>query len=199
MPAKTALRVTVASLLLAGLVASAIGNAADNSPGSKMPAPAQEKAVAIAMLDEMTGWLTDTFELPRTASHPGIEFVAPMQLVAMRYKVILPTDGREDLILDPAVTAALHRGVTAVYNDTLRTIFLSNGWTGTTAAEQSILVHELVHHLQNLAREKFNCPEAREKLAYRAQNAWLERSGTNLEREFGLDPMTLLVASRCIH
>src|SRR5258707_15291269 len=44
-------------------------------------------------------------------------------------------------------------------------------------------VHGMVHHLQNLANLKFECPMAREKLAYLAQDKWLGRFGTSLEKE----------------
>jgi len=59
--------------------------------------------------------------------------------------------------------------VVAVYNDDAQTIYLAKGWTGATPAELSILVHEMVHHLQHVAGMRFACAEAREKLAYEAQ------------------------------
>ena len=75
----------------------------------------------------------------------------------------------------------------AVYSDKAQTIFLPEGWTGTTPAELSILVHELVHHVQNAAGLKYSCPQEREKLAYDAQERWLGLFGHNLEHDFELD------------
>ena len=43
------------------------------------------------------------------------------------------------------------------------------------------------------------CPAARERPAYGAQADWLEMHGTSLEEAFELDPMTLLVRTRCLH
>ena len=40
----------------------------------------------------------------------------------------------------------------AVYDDATRTIYLAEGWSGATRAELSVLVHEMVHHLQSRAQ-----------------------------------------------
>jgi hypothetical protein len=68
---------------------------------------------------------------------------------------------------------------------------------GGSSAEMSVLVHEMVHHLQNQVQLKYRCPQEREKLAYAAQDRWLSHVGTSLEKEFGIDPFTLLVKTNC--
>ncbi len=88
--------------------------------------------------------------------------------------------------------------VAAFYDDNGQTIYMEEGWTGSTAAETSVLVHEMVHHLQNMAGHEYDCPAAREELAYRAQAEWLELFGRSLESEFGLDPLTMLVRTNCL-
>jgi hypothetical protein len=55
----------------------------------------------------------------------------------------------------------------------------------------------MVHHAQNLGKEKAECPKAREKLASEAQERWLRRFGSSLERAFGIDGFTLLVRTNC--
>ena len=154
---------------------------------------------APALLAEISTWLAENFDLPAIHEQPQIEFALPMKLTAMRYKGVLPDRWRDDSILDPAVQAAQRREVVAVYNDTTKTIFLSKAWGGTTPAELSVLVHEMVHHLQNLAKLKYDCPAAREKLAYQAQDQWLKRFGQDLEKEFEIDMLTLLVTSTCMN
>ena len=57
----------------------------------------------------------------------------------------------------------------------------------------------MVHHLQNLAGLKFECPMAREKVAYMAQDQWLKRFGKSLEAEFELDMFTVLLSSSCMY
>jgi hypothetical protein len=86
----------------------------------------------------------------------------------------------------------------AVYSDATHTIYLPEGWTGGTPAELSVLVHELVHHVQNVGGLKYACPQEREKLAYMAQERWLGLFGHNLEADFELDAFSLLVKTRCL-
>jgi hypothetical protein len=89
-------------------------------------------------------------------------------------------------------------GTIAVYSTRTATIYLPPGWTGETAAEVSILVHEMVHHFQQASDQRFACPEAREEAAYAAQRAFLKQSGESLESAFDFDPMFLLLATRCV-
>ena len=86
----------------------------------------------------------------------------------------------------------------AIYADATQTIYLPERWTGTTAAELSVLVHEMVHHLQNVGQLKYSCPQAREVVAFAAQERWLSLSGRTLESEFGIDKLTLLVRTNCL-
>jgi hypothetical protein len=89
--------------------------------------------------------------------------------------------------------------VESFYDDATNTIHLSREWSGDSAADLSVLVHEMVHHLQSAAKIDYPCPEAREKLAYDAQDQWLKQFGRNLIDEFALDSMTVLVRTRCFY
>jgi len=117
--------------------------------------------------------------------HPRIELAPPATLVAVR--------------IGGSTASASGRELEALYDDRTRTIYLPWGWTGATPAELSVLVHEMVHHLQNVGGLKYECPEAREKPAYAAQDKWLSLFGRNLVDEFELDPMTVLVRTKCMH
>jgi len=151
-----------------------------------------------ALLTEIAAWLSTNFDLPAIGDPPRVEFASPMKLMAMRYKGMLPDQWREDSMRDPAMQAAQAREVVAVYHDATRTIFLPDAWTGTTPAELSVLVHEMVHHLQNLAGLKYECPAAREKPAYLAQDRWLRLHDLDLEKEFQIDKFTLVVSAACM-
>ena len=59
-------------------------------------------------------------------------------------------------------------------------------------------MHEMVHHMQNMAGLHYDCPQAREKTAYLAQERWLEQFGSDLSGEFQIDPFTVFVRSACI-
>lgn len=146
------------------------------------PLAANEPHDALHLLDTIALWLSVNFDLPLPTKNPDLMSVPPADLVVMRY-------GSD--------STARAGDVIAVYDE--GTIFLSRGWTGQSPAELSILVHEMVHHLQASADMRFACPGEREVLAYRAQDAWLGMFGESLESAFGIDQGTILVGTACIH
>lgn len=168
----------------------------DGSPAAgrcNAPEPPDGRVTA-QQLDEIMQWITERFELPRSAERPAIVFEAPADLARVRHRGFVTHSSSQN-----APGAEQGRGeVLAVYNDDKRIIHLPDGWTGTTEAGLSVLVHEMVHHLQNMAGLKYNCPNEREKLAYQAQSAWLRQSGKSLESEFALDGLSLIVHSNCM-
>lgn len=171
------------------LIVSAPMAAAENPAGS-LPSE--------AFVQEILTWLSANFDLPSVKAAPTIKFASGEQLSALRNEGgHLSADVRKEPALP--VEAAHDRSIVALYDRSSETIFLPVGWTGTTAAEQSILVHELVHHLQKMAQVRFDCPMAGEKLAYLAQDRWLERFGSSLEKEFELDKFTILISSACFY
>jgi Zn-dependent membrane protease YugP len=89
------------------------------------------------------------------------------------------------------------REVVAAYDPLTKTIFLPERWTGSSPAELSILVHEMVHYLQSLARLKYECVQASKELAYAAQDKWLRLFGRDLATDFQVDGFTLLASTRC--
>ena len=148
-----------------------------------------------ALVQEILVWLSDSFDLPAVKVAPTIEFASAARLAMLRkHDGGLATDIRKD----PAVPAQ-DSDIVAVYDRSSETIFLPIGWAGATAAEQSILVHELVHHVQKVAQIRFDCPMAAEKLAYLAQDRWLERFGSSLEGEFQVDRFTIVISTACFH
>jgi hypothetical protein len=57
----------------------------------------------------------------------------------------------------------------------------------------------MVHHVQNLLGLKYHCSQEREQLAYVAQERWLGLFGRSLASDFELDPLTVLVKTKCFH
>ena len=148
-------------------------------------------AIDPAVLADLMTWLSENFDLPVT-DQPRIELVPSARITTFRYRGFAQPQA-------PVDDRAMHdAGVVAVYDDATRTIYLPEGWSGTTPAELSILVHELVHHLQNGAQLKYECPQARERLAFAAQERWLGLYDRSLSSEFEIDPFTLLVRTRCL-
>ena len=136
------------------------------------------------LLDTITLWLSANFDLPVPNRPPRIATLPEADLVMMRY-------GPE---------ARVPPGhVVAVYDDAAETIYLFQGWTGRTAAELSVLVHEVVHHLQSSANQSFACPAERERVAYQAQGEWLTLFDETLESAFNIDAATILVSTVCTY
>jgi hypothetical protein len=157
-----------------------------------------ERYPTAALLTAIETWLSIQFDLPTVQSHPRIEIVSSEKLVALRYRGLLPNGGTEDALNDRSAISS-ESDTVAVYYDSAQTIYLAHGWTGSTAAELSILVHEIVHHVQHLAGLKYECPQQREQLAYMAQDRWLRLFGHSLAQDFDLDDFSLMVKTKCFY
>lgn len=136
-----------------------------------------------ALLTAIVTWLSVNFGLPAIYDHPDVVVTSEAHITRLRYGTDQVSDGRT---------------VVAIYNDKTHSIMLTNAWAGQTPAELSILVHEMVHHLQKKAGSTYACTGEREALAYAAQAKWLGQFGTDLNREFSIDPMALKIATSCM-
>jgi len=142
-----------------------------------------------AVLTDIVNWLATNFDLPAIYDHPKVQLTSSEDLIGMRYNVYFRDERRPNGPIE----------IEAIYSDVMKIIFLNDGWRGETPAKQSVLVHEMVHHLQNLGHLKYECPDAREKIAYEAQDRWLKLFNRDLETEFQIDMFTLFVKSACIY
>lgn len=144
-------------------------------------------------LAALVSWISTSFDLPATSNLPKVELVPASRMAALRHK---RHPGWQ--LENPAASSQPDwREIVAVYDDSTQTIYLHESWRGSTAAELSIVVHEMVHHLQNSGNLKFACSQERERLAYEVQESWLGLFGRNLLLDFEIDPLTLLVSTKC--
>jgi len=141
-----------------------------------------------ALLTAIVVWLSANFSVPQNFNHPRIAYLPRMKMSEMRLQ------GVQSTVQGPGQSP----DVVAIYDRERHVIFLPEGWSGHTPAELSLLVHEMVHHLQNVNGQKFECPAAREKPAYLAQDLWLKQFGRSLEGEFNVDMFTIVVKSACM-
>jgi hypothetical protein len=103
-----------------------------------------------ALLTAVVTWISANFELPPNYNHPSIKLVPAVEITFWRYKAFTLAEQRELLSLQIEGTAhSTRREAVAVYDDLTKTIFLPHSWKGETPADLSVLVHEMVHHLQN--------------------------------------------------
>lgn len=135
------------------------------------------------LLTVLMTWLSSNFDLPLVHELPDVRLVNNQQMATMRYGAAVAGQAGE---------------LVAIYHDKTRTVLLSERWTDSTPADVSVLVHELVHHMQNEAKLTYPCPAAREALAYAAQEKWLGLFGQSLLSEFDMDPLTLKVRTTCM-
>lgn len=189
----------VAVALHAGVTLSDARSAGDTTaivgPASADRVQIDNRAPSKETLDAIVKWLAAEFELPENYAHPHIVFASPLKLMAMRYRSFLPVQQSQ---MESMGESAFMREVVAIYDDRTNTIHLATAWSGASVSGQSVLVHEMVHHLQKVGQRTYECPAAREKLAYEAQDRWLALHGKSLEEEFDVDMMTLLVSSSCM-
>jgi hypothetical protein len=151
-----------------------------------------------ALVTMIALWLSLNFGIPPANKPPDIVVVPQNDILFKRYRAFTHEARREVLSsVRAAASIDKRREVVAIYDDVNRTIFLPEGWTGGTPAELSVLVHEMVHHLQTANGLRYPCPGAREEIAYAAQDKWLSLFGQNLKSEFDLDELTLKVSTAC--
>src|SRR5262245_39954755 len=192
----------VRALLCCVLAACAVTASIDVRPAGAGEIERQQAEPALPfaqpLLAAIEARLALHFDLPSVDRYPRIELVPPVKIAALRYQGLLSNPRIENAPSGDAGTAS-RSDIVAIYADATQTIYLPERWTGTTAAELSVLVHEMVHHVQNVGGLKYQCPQEREKLAYRAQDRWLGLFGHNLEADFELDAFSLLVKTRCLY
>jgi hypothetical protein len=154
----------------------------------------EEATARHALIAHVAQWLKDEFNLPFVVADPNIEHASSDKLFALRYGGLRIAPAQNAASSLPPV-APDARSTVAVYVG--NTIYLPEDWTGRTPADISVLVHEMVHHIQNVANVRFECPRARERPAYAAQQRFLHLYERDLESDFGIDPFTVLVNGTC--
>jgi len=156
------------------------------------------------LLAAIADWLSKEFGLPVIDRFPEIKLISSGELGALRYNSLVPPSAHE-IARDPGSAQPQSSAypptndTVAVYLDGAEIIYLTEGWTGRTPADLSVLVHDMVHHFQYRLGLKHECPQDREKLAYAAQDRWLHLFGHSLESDFELDGFSVLGKTHCFY
>lgn len=150
-----------------------------------------------ALLQAIAAWLSSEFGLPPVRELPAVNLASKRQMLSLRHRAMSPSPGAGYTASRIPIETA--EDILAIYDTGARTIYLPERWSGKTPADLSMLVHEMVHHLQHVGGLKFACPEEREKMAFKAQERWLQLFGSSLEADFELDPFTILARTNCFH
>jgi len=139
------------------------------------------------LLEALAIWVGAKLGQPVPASLPRLVFKPAEQVAILRFRQYA-----SELVKQQAQPTII-----SIYDARENIIYLRDTWSGATAADLSVLVHELVHHFQEAHQAKFECDAAREAKAFELQEKWLRLFGESLEEEFQIDPFTLLVRTSC--
>ena len=148
-----------------------------------------------ALLVAIIAWLSVNYGLAQPDKLPDVRFASPVEIAEIH--VVAPIHTAQPQ--SKSTPSEKVRKVVAIYESSQKAIILPQGWTARSPADLSLLVHEMVHYLQDLAALRYACPEEREALAYSAQEKFLGQFRTNLEKEFNIDDLTLLVTTQCAY
>ena len=149
--------------------------------GERQPDPGGRLLEALAI------WVGAKLGQPVPASLPRLVFKPADQVAVLRFRQYA-----SEIVQQQAQPTII-----SIYDARENIIYLRDTWSGATAADLSVLVHELVHHFQEAHQTKFECDAAREAKAFELQEKWLRLFGETLEEEFQIDPFTLLVRTSC--
>ena len=131
----------------------------------------------------LMAWAAPLTGLPVPPSLPKVVYRDKCALQAIVYGGNVPCE-------DGHAVAAYHDGV----------MFLTEGWQPDTAAGVSVLLHELVHHMQHEAgvAETPCRAEALEKPAYAAEWAFLRAAGLDPFKAMGTNELALFFFITCM-
>ena len=90
--------------------------------------------------------------------------------------------------------------ILGLYNNETRTVILNKDFWRASVKDQSILLHELIHHMQysnNWDQYRKKCKGDIEKEAYDLQEKWLEQRGLTLGKTIDLGPLMRHVLTQC--
>jgi Domain of unknown function (DUF6647) len=86
----------------------------------------------------------------------------------------------------------------ALYSSKNHTVYLADSWHSNDLRDRSILLHELVHHLQYLNHIKVTCESEYEFQAFKLQVAWLSEQGVEYPLDLmGVDLRYVMMLSHC--
>lgn len=138
--------------------------------------------VAPEMAADMITWIVRKTGWPHHEV-PPIEFLPRKQILKMFSRDEGGADG-------------IH--IEAAYSDERHIVYLSQQWDPGSLHDRAALLHELVHHLQDLNKVKVTCPAQYEKQAYELTVAWLRDKGVKGPYAFlGIDERFIYLMSHC--
>jgi hypothetical protein len=169
-----------ALLLVLAMVLSPVSRAGERSLS---PAAGEAAKIVQAMMSELITWIA-----VKTGMRPCVP-------PALRYAT---SEEIADRWYGDDVSGGQIIKVRALYEYPSATVYVSRDFDWSNLLDRSILLHELVHHVQHRNAVKFQCHAAAEPQAYELQATWLEEQGE--DEPWGLmnvDRFTVYALSAC--
>jgi len=132
-----------------------------NSPELQVGEPRDMAALSVAI----GSWISARFGLPATQRPPRVAYVSAAEIESRQSIGGLET------------TTSMENP--AVYDRRARTIYLPEGWNGGSAAELSVFVRQMVHHLRNEAGNSYQCVPDSDAFPFAVQRQWLALFGSD--------------------
>lgn len=130
-------------------------------------------------------WISAASDLPAAPQAPSVEFNTPQELHELNFP---GTAYRAESGAPQAV---------ALYDLDGAVVHLPDGWQVSDPVDLSILVHELVHHMQASAGLEYQCRGAMEKVAYDTQIAFLESMGLDMFEVMEINELFYRIITSC--
>jgi len=92
----------------------------------------------LVLLAAIETWLSVEFDLPIVREHPCLKLVSPAEIAALRFKGLL-SNPKTGIAAHDHGTSSAEGDTVAVYHDATQSIYLPEGWSGSTPAEPSYL------------------------------------------------------------
>jgi len=128
-------------------------------------------------------WINANLGYTVELTPPNVEYKTYYQLHTLAYAGEVPFDSVKPVIQ-------------ALYIEETETIYLPVGFVPKAPEQLAVLVHELVHHIQNLSGKKFKCKAAQELDAYDLQDKFLKTMGMKIE-DVGINWLFVAMVSTC--
>ena len=111
--------------------------------------------------------------------------------------MLAPKSELEKLYYGPAANHSSFNLI-ALYHHPTGTVYLPDTWSAAELPDRSVLLHELVHHVQRVNNVRGNCRAALERQAIELQIAWLRSQGVEDPYELiGSDAFTVRILTSC--
>ena len=130
---------------------------------------------------------------------PSIVYKTPLEIKLYAYGCYddpIP-EGNDDICNNNTEVAGTPK---ALYDPKIKTILVAHGFKPDTILNQSILLHELIHHLQfsNKYDKEIECAGKLEEQAYTLQDKWLfEKYHTNVWDVVGIGRLLYHIIISC--